>query len=130
MVQGEPARITGPPTSNAQRETPWALSVLRGSWELQDAGGGLRAHPSDVEEVAWPEKLEEPDKLGAVCEKGGNVLCAAAAANPTCVLMGSNSHVALWSRYPQGHPSGHGRVLTNRMSELLTYGSVGGAGRK
>jgi hypothetical protein len=47
-----------------------------------------------------------------------------------CVLMGSNSHVALWSRYPQGHPSGYERVLTNRMSELLTYGSVGGAGRK
>ena len=49
---------------------------------------------------------------------------------PGWVLMGSNSHVALWSRYPQGHLSGHGRVLTNRMSELLTYGSVGGAGRK
>lgn len=44
--------------------------------------------------------------------------------------MGSNSHVALWSRYPQGHPSECGWVLTNRMSELLTYGSVGGAGRK
>ncbi len=44
--------------------------------------------------------------------------------------MGSNSHVALWSRYPQGHPSECGRVLTNRMSELLTYGSVGGVGRK
>ena len=42
---------------------------------------------------------------------------------------GSNSHVALWSRTckvfgPQG-PS-----LRNRMSELLTYGSVGGGGRE
>ncbi len=49
---------------------------------------------------------------------------------PRRVLTGSKSHVALWSRYPQGHPSECGRVLTNRMSELLTYGSVGGAGRK
>ena len=44
--------------------------------------------------------------------------------------MGSNSHVALWRRYPQGHPSESGWVLTNRMSELLKYGSVGGVGRK
>jgi hypothetical protein len=44
------------------------------------------------------------------------------------VLMASNSHVALRRRYPQGHWLDAGPVLTNRMSELLTYGSVGGAG--
>lgn len=49
---------------------------------------------------------------------------------PRWALMGSNSHVALRPRYPQGHRPGFGPVLTNRMSELLTYGSVGGAGRK
>jgi hypothetical protein len=47
------------------------------------------------------------------------------------VLMGSNSHVALGTRYPQGLWSGlSGPSLTNRMSQLLTYGSVGGVGRK
>ena len=46
------------------------------------------------------------------------------------VLMGSNSHDALGSRYPQGLWSFRGPSLTNRMSELLTYGSVGGVGRK
>ena len=44
------------------------------------------------------------------------------------VLTGSNSHVALRRRYPQGHRPDSGSVLTNRMSELLTYGSVGGGG--
>ena len=44
------------------------------------------------------------------------------------VLRGGNSHVALRSRYPQGHRLDSGSVLTNRMSELLTYGSVGGGG--
>jgi len=44
--------------------------------------------------------------------------------------MGSNSHVALRSRYPQGRRFGDVPVLTNRMSQLLTYGSVGGVGRK
>jgi hypothetical protein len=44
--------------------------------------------------------------------------------------MGSNSHVALRHRYLQGHRPETGLMLTNRMSELLTYGSVGGVGRK
>jgi hypothetical protein len=44
--------------------------------------------------------------------------------------MGSNSHDALGSRQLQGSWSRKGPLLTNRMSELLTYGSVGGAGRK
>jgi hypothetical protein len=45
--------------------------------------------------------------------------------------MGSNSHDALWPRYLQGlWPGLSGPSLTNRMSQLLTYGSVGGVGRK
>ncbi len=44
--------------------------------------------------------------------------------------MGSNSHDALGSRQLQGSWFRKGPLLTNRMSELLTYGSVGGVGRK
>ncbi len=42
--------------------------------------------------------------------------------------MGSNSHDALGSRQLQGSWPRKGPLLTNRMSELLTYGSVGGVG--
>ena len=44
--------------------------------------------------------------------------------------MGSNSHVALGSRQLQGFWPPLGPLLTNRMREILTYGSVGGVGRK
>jgi hypothetical protein len=44
--------------------------------------------------------------------------------------MGSNSHDALGSRQLQGSWFRKGPLPTNRMSELLTYGSVGGVGRK
>jgi len=44
--------------------------------------------------------------------------------------MGSNSHVALGSRQLQGFWPHLGPLLTNRMREILTYGSVGGVGRK
>jgi len=44
--------------------------------------------------------------------------------------MGSNSHVALGSRQLQGFWPPVGPLLTNRMREILTYGSVGGVGRK
>jgi hypothetical protein len=44
--------------------------------------------------------------------------------------MGSNSHVALGSRQLQGFWPQWGPLLTNRMREILTYGSVGGVGRK
>ncbi len=43
--------------------------------------------------------------------------------------MGSNSHVALGSSQLQGSWSRKGPLLTNRMTELVTYGSVGGVGR-
>ena len=42
--------------------------------------------------------------------------------------MGSNSHVALGSRQLQGFWPQLGPLLTNRMREILTYGSVGGVG--
>jgi hypothetical protein len=44
--------------------------------------------------------------------------------------MGSNSHVALGSRQLQGFWLRTEPLLTNRMREILTYGSVGGVGRK
>jgi hypothetical protein len=44
--------------------------------------------------------------------------------------MGSNSHDALGSRQLQGFWLRREPLLTNRLREILTYGSVGGVGRK
>ena len=53
-------------------------------------------------EVAWPKELDEPDELGEIHGAGGTATRAAPATNNASVLMGSNSHDALWARYLQG----------------------------
>ena len=45
------------------------------------------------------------------------------------VMTGSKESCRLWAR-PLQVLGPQGPLLTNRMSELLTYGSVGGVGRK
>ena len=47
-----------------------------------------------------------------------------------CFDEGSNSHVALWVDRTCKVFGPSGPSLTNRMTELVTYGSVGGVGRK
>ena len=83
-----------------------------------------------MEKVAEAEKLDEPDELGAVHGTGGADTPAAPAANRPRVLMRAATVMSPCGVVNCKVLGPTGPLLTNRMREILTYGSVGGVGRK
>jgi hypothetical protein len=82
-----------------------------------------------MEEVAEPEELEGPDELGEIRGAGGGDILTAPAAHRACVLNRVATVMSPCGLVNCKAFGPAGPLLTNRMTELVTYGSVGGVGR-
>src|SRR3954447_2145030 len=94
LVQGQSPHSSVGAIPHLECQTQWALSVLRGERQFQDVGSGLRTHPKGVETVVEQAQFEEPDELDGIRGEGAKTVCATGAKDRSCILMGSNSHVA------------------------------------
>src|SRR5206468_3982170 len=67
MVSGEPPCATARAVSDPLFETAWLLPVLWYTWQLQDAGSGLRAYRAGLALLAKQTQPQGPHQLAEVC---------------------------------------------------------------
>src|SRR5688572_18539506 len=75
-----------------------------------------------------PEKLEGPNGLGEIRGASGRNLRLAETAHRACVLRGRATVMSPCGVVNCKVLGPQGPLLTNRMTQLVTYGSVGGVG--